>query len=240
MSENASQQNTTFPSGNGTAHGYLALPPSGSGPGVLVIQEWWGLTDQIAGVCDRLAGEGRPRPQAALLEPRTRVAVRLLLLERIELVLQPEVAEAIAAQPALEPVEAAPFTHRPAGALDPRPLPVHLQQHRPGERMARLVAEAAQPGQGVHAVARRHGVCSSLLYRWRRDGVGAQWSAAPTQRLIPVQVAAEHREAPAPSRPEAVRIERLVEISLPNGCSVRVDQHIDGKALRRILAALRG
>ena len=108
------------------------------------------------------------------------------------------------------------------------------------EDKARLVAEAGQPGQGVHAVARRHGVCSSLLYRWRRDGVGAQWSAAPTQRLIPVQVAAEHREAPAPSRPGAVRIERLVEISLPNGCSVRVDQHIDGKALRRILAALRG
>jgi transposase len=107
------------------------------------------------------------------------------------------------------------------------------------EDKARLVAEAAQPGQGVHAVARRHGVCSSLLYRWRRDGVGAPWPAAAAQRLIPVQVAAEHREAPAPPRPETVRVERLVEITLPNGCSVRVDQHVDGKALRRIVAALR-
>ncbi len=53
-----SRQNTTFPSGTGTAHGYLALPESGSGPGVIVIQEWWGLTDHIADVCDRLAGEG--------------------------------------------------------------------------------------------------------------------------------------------------------------------------------------
>ena len=52
------RQNTTFPSGGGTAHGYLALPESGQGPGVVVIQEWWGLTDHIAGVCDRLAGEG--------------------------------------------------------------------------------------------------------------------------------------------------------------------------------------
>ena len=51
-------QNTTFPSGNGTAHGYLAVPASGSGPGVIVIQEWWGLTEHIAGVADRLAGEG--------------------------------------------------------------------------------------------------------------------------------------------------------------------------------------
>lgn len=52
------RQNTTFPSGTGRAHGYLALPPSGSGPGVVVIQEWWGLTDHIADVTDRLAAEG--------------------------------------------------------------------------------------------------------------------------------------------------------------------------------------
>lgn len=58
MSENASRQNTTFPSGSGEAHGYLALPESGSGPGVIVIQEWWGLTDHIADVTDRLAAEG--------------------------------------------------------------------------------------------------------------------------------------------------------------------------------------
>ncbi len=41
-----------------TARGYLATPASGSGPGVMVIQEWWGLVPQIKGVCDRLAGEG--------------------------------------------------------------------------------------------------------------------------------------------------------------------------------------
>jgi carboxymethylenebutenolidase len=58
MPENASRQNTTFPSGSGEAHGYLALPEAGSGPGVIVIQEWWGLTDHIAEVADRLAAEG--------------------------------------------------------------------------------------------------------------------------------------------------------------------------------------
>jgi len=51
-------QNVTFPSAGGTAHGYLAVPPSGQGPGVIVIQEWWGLTDHIANVADRLAAEG--------------------------------------------------------------------------------------------------------------------------------------------------------------------------------------
>ena len=52
------RQNVTFPSNGGTAHGYLAVPESGSGPGVIVIQEWWGLTDHIAGIADRLAAEG--------------------------------------------------------------------------------------------------------------------------------------------------------------------------------------
>ena len=58
MSEQQSRQNTTFPITGGQAHGYLAVPASGSGPGVLVIQEWWGLTDHIADVTDRLAAAG--------------------------------------------------------------------------------------------------------------------------------------------------------------------------------------
>ena len=47
-----------FASNGDTARGYLARPASGSGPGVLVLQEWWGLVPQLKGVCDRLAGEG--------------------------------------------------------------------------------------------------------------------------------------------------------------------------------------
>ncbi|RJK93383.1 dienelactone hydrolase family protein [Vallicoccus soli] len=52
------QQNTTFPSGGTTAHGYLELPESGSGQGVVVVQEWWGLTTHVADVVRRLAAEG--------------------------------------------------------------------------------------------------------------------------------------------------------------------------------------
>lgn len=51
-------QNVTFPSNGGSAHGYLATPESGSGPGLIVIQEWWGLTDHIKDVTDRFAAEG--------------------------------------------------------------------------------------------------------------------------------------------------------------------------------------
>lgn len=39
--------------------GYLAEPGDASGaPGVVVIQEWWGLNEQIRGVADRLAAAG--------------------------------------------------------------------------------------------------------------------------------------------------------------------------------------
>lgn len=38
--------------------GYLATPAAGKGPGVIVIQEWWGLVGHIKKVCDRFAAEG--------------------------------------------------------------------------------------------------------------------------------------------------------------------------------------
>ncbi|HET9077462.1 MAG TPA: alpha/beta fold hydrolase [Acidimicrobiales bacterium] len=58
MSEENARQNVTFPSSGGQAHGYLKTPASGRGPGVVVIQEWWGLTSHIADLVDRFAAEG--------------------------------------------------------------------------------------------------------------------------------------------------------------------------------------
>jgi len=45
----------TFRSNGGTAQGYLA---DGGGPGVIVIQEWWGLVPHIRNVADRFAAAG--------------------------------------------------------------------------------------------------------------------------------------------------------------------------------------
>ena len=47
-----------FESNGDRVLGYLATPASGRGPGVLVLQEWWGLVDHIRDVCDRFAREG--------------------------------------------------------------------------------------------------------------------------------------------------------------------------------------
>ena len=47
-----------FRSNGGTARGYLSAAEGGSGPGVIVLQEWWGLAPHIREVCDRFAREG--------------------------------------------------------------------------------------------------------------------------------------------------------------------------------------
>jgi carboxymethylenebutenolidase len=47
-----------FETGQAKGHGYLAVPAAGSGPGVLVLHAWWGLTPFFTSVCDRLAAEG--------------------------------------------------------------------------------------------------------------------------------------------------------------------------------------
>jgi len=47
-----------FQSNGHNAGGYLAAPAQGAAPGVIVVQEWWGLNPQIKSVCDRLAAEG--------------------------------------------------------------------------------------------------------------------------------------------------------------------------------------
>jgi carboxymethylenebutenolidase len=46
----------TFPSNGHTCDGYLA--GDGSGPGVIVIQEWWGLVPHITDVAERFAAAG--------------------------------------------------------------------------------------------------------------------------------------------------------------------------------------
>lgn len=48
----------SYASNGGTCEGYLALPKSGSGPAVIVIQEWWGLVGHITSIADRFAEAG--------------------------------------------------------------------------------------------------------------------------------------------------------------------------------------
>ena len=47
-----------FSSNGGTTQGYMAVPASGKGAGVIALQEWWGLVPHIKSVADRFAAEG--------------------------------------------------------------------------------------------------------------------------------------------------------------------------------------
>lgn len=75
--------------GDESLSGYLSLPASGRGPGVLVIHEGMGLVDHTRDVCDRLAREGFCALAPDLYRGRVAAdrseAVRLMLgLERDE------------------------------------------------------------------------------------------------------------------------------------------------------------
>jgi carboxymethylenebutenolidase len=48
----------SYPSNGGTSEGYLALSPDGTGPAVVVIQEYWGLVPHVKALADRFASAG--------------------------------------------------------------------------------------------------------------------------------------------------------------------------------------
>src|SRR2546421_7394872 len=58
-----------------TISAYLAVPEHGSGPGVLVLHAWWGLTQPFRQVCDRLAEAGFVALAPDLYHGKTTAAV---------------------------------------------------------------------------------------------------------------------------------------------------------------------
>ena len=106
---------------------------------------------------------------------------------------------------------------------------------------ARMVAASLQPGVRVQELARRHGICASLIYRWRREAT-PQVGAASAVQLVAVRVneaGQAGKPVPAHPAPGPVSVE-TIEIELAGGVRLRVSERIGTAALRRIVAALRG
>jgi transposase len=121
------------------------------------------------------------------------------------------------------------------------------------DQKSQIVAESLGPELTPTEVARKHGISTGQLYTWRQQRLNVQTAlvtrAAP--RFAAVELASvpslaevsdpkpldapSQSTASAPSRPEG-----LIEIVLPGGVVVRLDAHVDNRALRRVLDALEG
>jgi transposase len=92
-------------------------------------------------------------------------------------------------------------------------------------------------------VARRAGIHTSQLFRWRKEL--CEQADVAEQRLVPVEIAppmvVEAAAGPEPRPPlrqrrKAGLIE--IEIELGDGRRLRVDREVDAEALRRVLDVL--
>jgi transposase-like protein len=110
----------------------------------------------------------------------------------------------------------------------------------------RIVAEAEQPGFGIAEIARRHEISRGLLWNWRsqvRRGV-LRPEAPPV--FLPVQTIGEpangngarHVE-PLSARGMEQAPDGKIEITLPDGTSIKVGHDVGLVTLRRVMTVLR-
>jgi len=96
------------------------------------------------------------------------------------------------------------------------------------------------PGVRVQAVAARYGICSSLIYRWRREGGGVEAASASRVHLSPVLIEAPPETMPGPPSRASARPPGIIQIELSNGIRVGVEEGVGAAALRRVISVLRG
>jgi transposase len=115
----------------------------------------------------------------------------------------------------------------------------------PAEEKARIMDEALAPGTTIASVADRHGIARSQVYGWLRKAragklPGISLSPAASTAFVPVRIKGPAASA-GQSCPEAApRRASVVEITLGNGRSLKVDEEIDPAVLARLAAALDG
>ena len=130
---------------------------------------------------------------------------------------------------------------------------VERRRHWPDEEKLRIMSEALVAGATVAAVADRNGVCRSLAYlqlRLARSGrlPGISLTDTTPTSFVPVrsEPPAQPTRAESPPATQAARSTSprrrgsMVEVTLGNGRTVKVDETIDPAALARLVAALDG
>ena len=100
-----------------------------------------------------------------------------------------------------------------------------------------IVAETRDPGTTVSAVARRHGLNPSLLFRWRREELDEERAAAQPAQPAFVPLLLPSPTTIAPVEPVAASV---IEIVLAGGHRIRADASVDAALLRSVIEALVG
>ena len=101
-----------------------------------------------------------------------------------------------------------------------------------------IVAEIDAAGGSVSEVARKHGVHTSLLFRWRRDLAAAPSRSDPARSTSPVFLPVALSPPSPPSAPIRAPGSSVLEILLAGGRVVRVDADVDSAKLAAIVAEL--
>ena len=109
------------------------------------------------------------------------------------------------------------------------------------EQKREIVGESLGPDLTPTEVARKHGIRTGQIYTWRRQLLDVRDAPLPqaprfaSVELAPLPAATSSDPAAcaAPTPPAG-----LIEIALPGGVLVRVDAHVDSRALRRVLGVL--
>lgn len=107
------------------------------------------------------------------------------------------------------------------------------------ETKARIMAESYAGCESVSAVARRHGLCPSQLFTWRRE-------ARKAMEAVPVFVPAIIEPVPvanAPARPVRPRARRaradgMVELEI-DGVAVKIGRGADADVIAAVIDALK-
>jgi transposase len=129
------------------------------------------------------------------------------------------------------------------------------------EQKRRIVEETLTPGASVSVVARRYDINANLLFKWKREAdageLGGAAAPAAVAELVPIGVVGRSDDGvptllariasggdelrlPEPGRSADLEARPgMIEIDLPCGARVRVDAAVDGRALGRVLSALK-
>ena len=142
------------------------------------------------------------------------------------------------------------------GRMSARSVRVEVLPHADRRRSWTAEQKLAIVGESLGAdmtpteVARKHRISTGQIYTWRQQFLAGEASSVSRTgpRFSSVELAPScappsllpSTPPPCPAPEKLPRAEGLIEIVLPGGVSVRVDAHVDGRALRRVLGALEG